>query len=188
MTNIEYTVIKTFIREVHEELYEVIQLSALESGTFDIDTFHVTHDSYVRNYNWSCENEPEDTVRFNNYLLAEKHLKRITEGLQESSFHDPKDAVCETLKLNDQLNHDSEIEYGKIHDENVRKAKQSEYDKVIKFEATCKKTGDRMTFTTDTEEKALSLAEMYFSGKVLKIERVTRGVQLDVRDSYWGES
>lgn len=188
MANIKYIVIKTFIKEVDKNvLYEVIQLSALETGDFDIDIFHVRHDPEDRPYDWYCGNEPEDTETFNHYFLANEHLRRIAAGFQETLIHDPEYAVSEAERLDDEESIDSQIEDAKIHDEKVRKAKQSEYDKVIKFEATCKKTGDRMIFTTDTEEKALSLAEMYFAGEVLKIERVTKGVLVDVRDLYWGE-
>ena len=111
---------------------------ALETGDFDIDTFHVTHDLEDRQYDWYCGAEPEGTETCNHYFLASELLRRTAAGLQETSIYNPEYAVSEAERLNDEENIDSKIEYAKIYDERLRKAKQPENDKVIKFEATCK--------------------------------------------------
>ncbi|CAI86783.1 hypothetical protein [Pseudoalteromonas translucida] len=181
---LDYKIIKTFIKYESEEAYKVIQLLALSNGQFVIDIFNVFLDEYqsygegIHRIDWNCEDEPEHSVRFNEYLSADKHLEFITSGLYESDDHNPSKAVTKMLENEAESQYQAEIE----HRNKLLHIKQAKSDEVPKFEATCKVTGDRMMFSGNTEERALQLAEMYFSGGVLKIERVYPKVQLNESD------
>jgi len=163
--------IKTYIREEDDDCCKVIQLFALSNGMFVIDFVDVT----LWPEGWSCDGESDHSVRFDNFLSADKHLEFIAGGLYESSIHDPAESVNDMFAEEAAQNFKFEVEYRKKE----HAAKQAEYDKINKFEATCKKTGERMVFTADTEKKALKLAEIYFPSGVLKMEKVNVKVKPD---------
>ena len=184
MTNLDYKILKTYIKYESEEKYKVIQLLALSNRQFDIDIFNVHMDEYqsfgegIHRFEWICDDEPDHSVRFDDFLSADKHVELIASGLYESKIHDPSEAVTEML------NKEAEAEFQADMDFRKRKLeeKQAKHDKEPKYEATCGETGERMVFAADTEERALKLAEMYFSGGVLRIERVRTKVKPDEWD------
>jgi len=181
---LDYKIIKTFIKFESEEDYKVIQLLALSNGQFDIDIFSVFLDEYqsygegIHRVYWNCNDEPEHSVRFDDYLSADKHLDFITSGLYESDEHDPSEAVTKMLENKAESEYQAEVEYRN----KLLQIKQAKSDEIPKYEATCKVTGDRMVFSGNTKERALQLAEMYFPDGILKIERVYPKVNLDESD------
>ena len=184
MTNLNYKILKTFVRCENQEEYKVIQLLALSNRQFDIDIFYVHMDEYqsfgegIHRFEWICDDEPDHSVRFDDFLSADKHIELIASGLYESKNHDPSEAVTEML------NKEAEAEFQADMDFRKRQLveKQAEHDKKPKYEATCRETGDRMVFSTATEEAALKLAELYFPSGVLRIERVRTKVKPDEWD------
>ena len=166
--------IKTYIKEESEDSYKIIQLSALSNGQFDIDIFDVT----LFPEGWYCDEEPDHSVRFDDFFSADKHLGFIAFGLCASDNHDIHEAVPEMLEK------DAKDEFQADKDFRKRQLveKQAEHDKEPKYEATCRETGERMVFSADTEEKALNLAEMCFPGGILRIERVRTKVKFDEWD------
>jgi len=181
MENLDYKILKTFVRCENHEEYKVIQLLALSNKQFDIDIFNVHLDEYqsfgegIHRFEWVCDNEPDHSVRFDDFLSADKHIELIASGLYESKNHDPSDAVTEMLNKESDAEFQASMDFRKKQLEE----KQAEHDKEPKYEATCRQTGERMVFAADTEEKALKLAEMYFPGGVLRIERVRTKVKAD---------
>lgn len=178
MANLYYKILKTFIKYENEEEYKVIQLLALSNKQFEIDIYNV----HLWPEGWDCDDDPEHSVRFDDFFSADKHLELITSELYESDIHDPSEAVIEMVNKEEKAEFEASCLADKEYRKRLLDEKQARHDKVPKYEATCKETGERMVFSAETEDKALKLAEMYFSGGVLRMERVSTKVKLDEWD------
>ncbi|MCJ8311759.1 MAG: hypothetical protein HRU38_08475 [Saccharospirillaceae bacterium] len=160
--------IKTYVSDETEECKKAYQFLALSNGQFDVDTFEVT----LFPEGWWSNDEPSESKRFNDFFTASTYIKSLSPHLDESDIYDPVDAVNfieqEHYRQNWEAEQQADINLSnKLHQE-----KQARCDEIPMYEATCKVTGDRKVFSGDTEEEVLKLAEMYFSGGVLKFERV----------------
>ncbi|MEZ9604232.1 hypothetical protein AB6D16_023755 [Vibrio cyclitrophicus] len=177
---LDYKVVKTYVKYESDDCYKVIQLLALSNSQFDIDVTNVFLDEYqsfgdgIHRIEWKSEEEPEHSIRFDDYFSASKHLELLTTGLYESQDHEPTKAVSELLNIEAQQEHEAEASYR----QQLLNEKQVRCDETLKFEATCRKTGERKLFSANSIEKAKSLAEIYFPEGVLRVEKVTVSVRL----------
>ena len=191
MEMLEVTPIKTLAKSIDSESCQVLQFIALSNGQFDVDIYDV-YMYFGEDYTdagWSCnEDEPEYTRRFNDFLSANKHLDELSVDYIQTPSHDPLDAIEEMFELEyekEQKERSTIRESMRIKEAEENRKKQEEFEKTNRFEATCKMTGNRSIFTAETKEKALKMAELYFSGEILRIEKTNLKVTTKV---YGGSS